>query len=171
MKKNFPGYTLIEMLITVMIIGIVMPIIFNVAVNSMKTLSRLEQIQLETIQHQRLKNRMNEDFHNMFRIVHLDENSIGFTTVRNNTFQDLVEYFVRNDTLFYKLNGSSNKILFTDLETADFEFKNYDDTPYTPGGDSYTMPEMNSLPQLIFNYSFQFNSQVLNGKIKKLRAL
>ena len=167
-KNKIPGYTLAEMLITVMIVGLALPIIFSVLINSYSNLSKIENARLDELKRQQLESRVSTDFAHIFRIYHLAEDSIAFTTIRNQSFQDHVAYFFRTDTLYIKINHSEKKKVFTNLieNNTRFEFKNYDDTNYLPGnGRSFTVPEMNTLDKLIFSYAFESNSGAINNEI------
>ena len=44
-KSKLPGYTLIEMLSAVAIIGLVLPVLFSVLINSYNNLSKIEKLQ------------------------------------------------------------------------------------------------------------------------------
>tara|TARA_B100001121_G_C18487819_1_gene525759 strand:+ start:27 stop:572 length:546 start_codon:yes stop_codon:yes gene_type:complete len=171
-KSKLPGYTLIEMLSAVAIIGLVLPVLFSVLINSYNNLSKIEKLQFSELQHQQFRGRINYDFDNIYRIYHLSSDSISFTAFRNNSFQDLIEYYLNADTLFFKINRSSKKIVYNDFiaNQTRFEFKNYDNTPYVPGnGISFTAPEMNSVEKLIFSYSYRLQKNTQTGKILRLK--
>ena len=115
---------------------------------------------------------MNYDFDNIYRIYHLSSDSISFTAFRNNSFQDLIEYYLNADTLFFKINRSSKTIVYNNFigDQTRFEFKNYDNTPYVPGnGISFTAPEMNSVEKLIFSYSYRSQDRTQSGKILRIK--
>tara|TARA_B100000945_G_C20208208_1_gene514798 strand:- start:192 stop:737 length:546 start_codon:yes stop_codon:yes gene_type:complete len=172
MRQKYSGYTLIEMLATIAIIGIALPIIFNVLINSFNSLSKIEKLQLSELQHQQFRGRLNYDFDNIYRIYHLSSDSISFTAFRNNSFQDLIEYYLNTDTLFFKINRSSKTIVYNNFigNQTRFEFKNYDNTPYVPGnGISFTAPEMNSVEKLIFSYSYRSQDRTQSGKILRIK--
>jgi len=114
-KSKLPGYTLIEMLSAVAIIGLVLPVLFSVLINSYNNLSKIEKLQFSELQHQQFRGRINYDFDNIYRIYHLSSDSISFTAFRNNSFQDLIEYYLNADTLFFKINRSSKKIVYNDF--------------------------------------------------------
>ena len=99
MREKYSGYTLIEMLATIAIIGIALPIIFNVLINSFNSLSKIGQIRMTELKHQQFTGRLRSDFDNIFRIYQLENDFIDFTTIRNNQFQDRVEYILRDDDL------------------------------------------------------------------------
>ena len=171
-KSKLPGYTLIEMLSAVAIIGLVLPVLFSVLINSYNNLSKIEKLQLSELQHQQFRGRLNYDFDNIYRIYHLSSDSISFTAFRNNSFQDLIEYYLNADTLFFKINRSSKKIVYNNFigNQTRFEFKKYDNTPYVPGnGISFTAPEMNSVEKLIFSYSYRSQENTRTGKIVRLK--
>ena len=76
--------------------------------------------------------------------------------------------------IFYKVNGSDEKRLFIDLVAAQtqFEFKNYDNSPYLPGnGIAFTAPEMNALDKLVFKYAFLSNDNQISGQVIKILEL
>ena len=174
MREKYSGYTLIEMLATIAIIGIALPIIFNVLINSFNSLSKIGQIRMTELKHQQFTGRLRSDFDNIFRIYQLENDFIDFTTIRNNQFQDRVEYILRDNAIYYKVNGSDEKRLFIDLVAAQtkFEFKNYDDSPYSPGnGIAFTAPEMNALDKLVFKYSFLSNDNQISGQVVKILEL
>ena len=173
-KSKLPGYTLIEMLSAVAIIGLVLPVLFSVLINSYNNLSKIEKLQFSELQHQQFRGRINYDFDNIYRIYHLSSDSISFTAFRNNSFQDLIEYYLNADTLFFKINRSSRKIVYNNFiaNQTRFEFKNYDDSPYSPGnGIAFTAPEMNALDKLVFKYAFLSNDNQISGQVVKILEL
>ena len=172
LKRKLRAYTLIEMLSVVAIIGLVLPVIFSILINSYNNLSKIEKLQLSELQHQQFRGRLNYDFDNIYRIYHLSSDSISFTAFRNNSFQDLIEYYLNADTLFFKINRSSKTIVYNNFigDRTRFEFKNYDNTPYVPGnGISFTAPEMNSVEKLIFSYSYRSQDRTQSGKILRIK--
>ena len=70
-KNKIPGYTLAEMLITVMIVGLALPIIFSVLINSYSNLTKIENARLDELKRQQLESRIGTDFAHIFRIYHL----------------------------------------------------------------------------------------------------
>ena len=172
LKRKLRAYSLIEMLSVVAIIGLVLPVIFSILINSYNNLSKIEKLQLSELQHQQFRGRLNYDFDNIYRIYHLSSDSISFTAFRNNSFQDLIEYYLNADTLFFKSNRSSKTIVYNKFigDQTRFEFKNYDNTPYVPGnGISFTAPEMNSVEKLIFSYSYRSQDRTQSGKILRIK--
>ena len=172
LKRKLRAYTLGEMLSVVAIIGLVLPVLFSILINSYNNLSKIEKLQLSELQHQQFRGRLNYDFDNIYRIYHLSSDSISFTAFRNNSFQDLIEYYLNADTLFFKSNRSSKTIVYNNFigDQTRFEFKNYDNTPYVPGnGISFTAPEMNSVEKLIFSYSYRSQDRTQSGKILRIK--
>ena len=76
MREKYSGYTLIEMLATIAIIGIALPIIFNVLINSFNSLSKIGQIRMTELKHQQFTGRLRSDFDNIFRIYQLENDLI-----------------------------------------------------------------------------------------------
>ena len=172
LKRKLRAYTLVEMLSVVAIIGLVLPVLFSILINSYNNLSKIEKLQLSELQHQQFRGRLNYDFDNIYRIYHLSSDSISFTAFRNNSFQDLIEYYLNADTLFFKINRSSKTIVYNNFigDQPRFEFKNYDNTPYVPGnGISFTAPEMNSVEKLIFSYSYRSQDRNQSGKFLRIK--
>ena len=94
LKRKLRAYSLIEMLSVVAIIGLVLPVLFSILINSYNNLSKIEKLQLSELQHQQFRGRLNYDFDNIYRIYHLSSDSISFTAFRNNSFQDLSLLFI-----------------------------------------------------------------------------
>ena len=67
---------MIEMLITITVLAIVMPLMFNVINSSFKELGKMESLQLRNVSESRLINRLGEDFRTLSKLKYLSSDSI-----------------------------------------------------------------------------------------------
>jgi len=116
-KKSEKGFTLIEMLITITVLGIVMPLLFNVINSSFKELRKMESIQMKNIVESRLINRLEEDFRTHTKFKFMTADSIGFYTTRDQLFQQEVSYFIADDVIYYRVDDSDKKVLVKNVNT------------------------------------------------------
>ena len=173
-KKSEKGFTLIEMLITITVLGIVMPLLFNVINSSFKELRKMESIQMKNIVESRLINRLEEDFRTHTKFKFMTADSIGFYTTRDQLFQQEVSYFIADDVIYYRVDDSDKKVLVKNVNTlvTEFEYYNYDNTVKSPeNSDSFIIPEMNTMPKIRLNYQFTLDENIVSNHYIKVRRL
>ncbi len=161
------GFTLIEMLIAVTMVGIIFPMIFSVMSFALNGLTETEQFQMKNINHKRLSNRLEEDFRTITKFEYLFDDSVGFYTIRNHLFQDKVEFVLDQNSLFYRINSGDKKKIFKDVNTdsSKFEFITYGGDIYEPeNGLFFIPPELNTMDKFRLRL-FYNESGVLHKKI------
>ena len=104
---------MIEMLITITVLAIVMPLMFNVINSSFKELGKMESLQLRNVTESRLINRLDEDFRTLSKLKFLSSDSIAFFTTRDRAFQQKIVISIDNNHILYQINDSNKKILLT----------------------------------------------------------
>ena len=88
---------MIEMLITITVLAIVMPLMFNVINSSFKELGKMESLQLRNVSESRLINRLDEDFRTLSKLKFLSSDSIAFFTTRDRAFQQEIVISIENN--------------------------------------------------------------------------
>lgn len=174
MNNNNRGFTLIEMLITITVLAIVMPLMFNVINSSFKELGKMESLQLRNVSESRLINRLDEDFRTLSKLKFLSSDSIAFFTTRDRAFQQKIAISIDNNHILYQVNDSNKKILLNNINPLEtqFYFLNYDNSPKPPGdGESYTVPEINTMPRIRLNYEFTFQNETISNHFLLTRKL
>jgi len=121
------GFTLIEMLIAVSVIGVVFPLIFAVMSFALKGLAETEKHQMKNIKYKRFANRLEEDFRTLTKFEYLFDDSVGFYTIRSGSFQDHVEIIIKDSFLYYRINAGQRKKIFNavNADSSKFEFVTY----------------------------------------------
>mgnify|MGYP003953534377 CR=1 FL=1 len=172
-NKIIRGFTLIEMLITITVLGIVMPLLFNVINSSFKELRKMESIQMKNIIESRLINRLEEDFRTHTNFNFMTRDSISYYTIRNHSFQQEIAYFIENGSILYRLDNFPKKVLVSnvDMNETYFQFLNYDGTIKEPNNDSFNTPEMNTMQKIGLNYRFTVGDDIVTNTYLKIRRM
>ena len=174
LNNNKRGFTLIEMLITITVLAIVMPLMFSVINSSFKELGKMESLQLRNVSESRLINRLDEDFRTLSKLKFLSSDSIAFFTTRDRSFQQKIVISIENNNILYQVNDLDKKILLNNINPLEtqFYFLNYDNSPKPPGdGQSYTVPEINTMPRIKLNYEFAYQNETVNNSFVITRRL
>ena len=172
--KKHRGFTLIEMLITITILAIVMPLLFNLILSSFRELAKMESIQMRNVAESRLINRLDEDFRTLSKFKFLTSDSIGFFTTRERSYQQQIIISIENNQILYQMNASNKKVLLSNVNPAEtqFEFLNYDNSAKPPDdSESYTTNEMNTMPRVKLSYEFTFQNETVNNSFLLTRRL
>ena len=172
--KTNKGFTLIEMLLTIAVLGIVLPLIFGVLNSSLKELSKMESVQMKNIIESRLINRLEEDFRTHTNFNFMTRDSISYYTIRNHSFQQEIAYFIENGSISYRLDNFPKKVLVSNVDMNDtyFQFLNYDGTTKSPANsDAFTIPEMNTMPKIRLNYQFSVDDENVTNNFLKIRRM
>ena len=98
------------MLITITVLAIVMPLMFNVINSSFKELGKMESLQLRNVSESRLINRLDEDFRTLSKLKFLSSDSIAFFTTRDRAFQQKIAISIENNHILYQVNDSKKNI-------------------------------------------------------------
>ena len=113
---------MIEMLITITVLAIVMPLMFNVINSSFKELGKMESLQLRNVSESRLINRLDEDFRTLSKLKFLSSDSIAFFTTRDRAFQQKITISIDNNHILYQINDSNKKILLNNINPQETQF-------------------------------------------------
>ena len=111
------------MLITITVLAIVMPLMFNVINSSFKELGKMESLQLRNVSESRLINRLDEDFRTLSKLKFLSSDSISFFTTRDRAFQQKIAISIDNNHILYQINDSNKGILFGEVNKPTAQVK------------------------------------------------